>query len=129
VILLDENFPQDQRLLLLRFGFKVRQIGEEEGRAGMQDDEIIPLLVRKRNITFITHDRDFYGSELCHSAYCIIHLAVKADSLAEYARRVLCHKEFSPSKKRLGKVLAAGPAGINVFVKGSHRPVRIAWTE
>ncbi len=63
--LLDENFPDDQRDLLRKFGVSVRQVGHEVGRFGISDEEIIPLVLRFRNATFFTHDRDFSGSRFC----------------------------------------------------------------
>lgn len=113
--LLDETFPDDQRHLLRKFGIAIRQVGREAGRKGMADEEIIPLLLRLQDVTFFTHDRDFSGSESCHSDYCLVWLAVKQDLLAEYTRRLLRHPEFDASAKRSGKVLTVGPSGITVF--------------
>lgn len=125
--LLDENFPDDQREQLRKFGLIVRQIGHDEGRFGMTDDEIIPLLHRLSRVTFFTHDRDFSGSAYGHPDYCLVWLAVKQDSLAAYTRRLLSHPEFKTSAKRLGKVLTVGPAGITVFERHCKPSVRIAW--
>ena len=44
--LLDENIPKDQRLLLEGWRIRIRQIGFNIGQAGMQDAEIIPLLLQ-----------------------------------------------------------------------------------
>lgn len=127
--LLDENFPDDQRDQLRKFGVTVRQIGHDEGRFGMADGEILPLLHRLGQVTFFTHDRDFSGPEQCHPGYCLIWLAVKQDLLAEYARRLLRHPEFDTTAKRLGKVLAVGPTGITVFERHRNTDRRFAWTE
>lgn len=127
--LLDENFPDDQREQLRKFGVVVRQIGHDEGMFGMTDTEILPLLHRLSRVTFFTHDRDFSGPDQCHPGYCLVWLAVKQDLLAEYARRLLRHPEFNASAKRLGKVLAVGPGGINVFERHRKPARRIAWTE
>ena len=83
--LLDENFPDDQRDLLCKFGISVRQVGRDVGRFGMSDEEILPLLLRFRDVTFFTHDRDFSGSQSCHSRYGIVWLAVNA-RLVEFRR-------------------------------------------
>jgi len=72
VNLLDENFPEDQRLLLYRWGIRVRQIGREIAATGMGDDAIIPLLHQIKRATFFTHDADFFKKRLCHSAYCLV---------------------------------------------------------
>ncbi len=120
---LDENFPDDQRELLLKFGVSVRQIG----RLGMSDNEIIPLLHRLRRATFFTQDRDFAGSFSAHPAYCLVWLGVSQDDLAEYARRLLRHPSFATTAQRLGKILTAGPVGISVFEGNRRSPRRIAW--
>ena len=127
--LLDENFPDDQRDLLRKLGVVVRQVGHDEGRFGMADDEIIPLLHRLGRVTFFTHDRDFSGPSRCHPGHCLVWLAVKQDLLAEYARRLLRHPEFGTIAKRLGKVLTVGPAGITVFERHRKPARRLAWTE
>jgi hypothetical protein len=42
VIVLDENFPENQHQLLKGWRIRFRQIGYEIGREGMKDPEIIP---------------------------------------------------------------------------------------
>jgi len=44
--ILDENILNDQRQLLKMWRITSRQIGDDTGRKGMQDEEIIPLLHR-----------------------------------------------------------------------------------
>ena len=126
--LLDENFPDDQRDLLRKFGVAVRQIGQEEGRFGITDDEIVTLLHGLGQVTFFTHDRDFSGPARCHPAYCLVWLSVRQDFLAEYARRLLRHPKFDTMAKRLGTVLTAGPTGIVVFERHRRTSKRVAWT-
>ena len=46
MIILDEYFPESQRQLLLSRRINIRQIGIEVGRKGLQDDEIILLLLK-----------------------------------------------------------------------------------
>ena len=95
----------------------------------MQDEEIVPLLLRLHNVTFFTHDHDFSGPQSCHSRYCLVWLAVKQDLLAEYARRLLRHPQFDTSAKRLGKVLRTGPSGVTVFERHRKVPRKIEWTQ
>lgn len=127
--LLDENFPDDQRDLLRKFGVAVRQIGREVGRFGLSDEEIYSLLHRLRSVTFLTHDRDFSGVESCYHGYCLVWLGVKQDLLAEYARRVLRHPEFNTTAKRMGKVLTVGASGMTVFQRHQRSPHKVDWTE
>ena len=44
MIVLDENMPEDQRLVLRGWRIRARQIGHEVGRAGMSDTEIVSLI-------------------------------------------------------------------------------------
>ena len=127
--LLDENFPDDQRDLLHKFGVSARQVGRDVGRFGMSDEDILPLLHRFRDVTLFTHDRDFSGIELCHPDYCLVWLAVSQDLVAEYTRRLLRHPEFDTSAKRLGKVLTVGSSGVTVFERHRKAPRKVEWTE
>jgi len=43
VIVLDENFPENQRQLLKGWHIRFRQVGYEIGRSGMKDHEIIQM--------------------------------------------------------------------------------------
>ena len=94
--ILDENIIIAQYQQLLAGGIRAHRMGHEIGRQGMDDkDEIIPLLHRLRRSNFFTRDVDFYDRRLCHSRYCIIHLQVEADSVAEFIRRFLKHPVFN----------------------------------
>ncbi len=53
--ILDENVLKDQRELLLSWRVKIHQIGYDVGRKGVQDEEIIPLLLQLRRPTFLAH--------------------------------------------------------------------------
>ena len=56
---LDENIVESQRQLLRSWRVRVQQIGHDVGRAGMQDEQIIPFLRRTRRVTFFTRDLGF----------------------------------------------------------------------
>jgi len=72
MIVLDENIPESQRLLLRAWRVRARQIGVDIGRAGMSDDDIVPLLHSLTRPTFFTRDRDFSQSWMCHPGYCLV---------------------------------------------------------
>jgi hypothetical protein len=74
--ILDENILNDQRQLLKMWRIMAYQIGDDIGRKGMQDEEIIPLLHQLNRPTFFTRDSDFYHRPLCHSRYCLVYLDV-----------------------------------------------------
>ena len=59
--ILDENVPESQPVLLRSWRIAFRQIGQDVGRMGMKDDEIIPLLHQLDRPTFFTLDGDFFG--------------------------------------------------------------------
>jgi len=88
VNVLDENIIKDQRQLLRSWRISVRQIGYNIGRRGMQDEEIIPFLLRLRRPTFFTRDLGFYQRSLCHRQYCLVCLAVEKYEAAIFIRRV-----------------------------------------
>jgi hypothetical protein len=109
---LDENVPESQRTSLRTGHVSVRQIGEDIGRKGMKDDEIIPLLHDQSRPTFFTLDNDFYVRHLCHERYCLVYLDVENHAAAEYLRRFLKHREFNTWAKRHGRVVRISPTGI-----------------
>jgi hypothetical protein len=41
MIVLDENIPEDQRLLLRSWRIRAYQVGRDVGRAGIEDEQII----------------------------------------------------------------------------------------
>ena len=81
--LLDENIAASQRVLLRNARIPFRQIGYEEARKGIQDDEIISFLVQSRRVTFFTRDDNFYQSRFRHAHYCIVLLDVAGSQAAE----------------------------------------------
>ncbi len=124
---LDENIPKDQRLLLERWRIRVRQIGVNVGRRGLQDDEIIPLLLTLRRPTFFTRDEDFYERELCHSRYGLMFLDVEKYESAVFVRRLLVHPAFNTQVKRMGMVMRLSAAGITCWKLHAREEVRYRW--
>jgi hypothetical protein len=45
MIVLDENITEDQRLLLRSWRIRAYQVGRDVGRAGIKDEQIIPMRV------------------------------------------------------------------------------------
>jgi hypothetical protein len=115
VIVLDENIADDQRRELRSWGIRVRQIGIDIARAGIQDESIIPLLIDLPRPTLITRDVDFGHPRLCHPSYGIIYLEVGPREAATFARRALRHPRLNTTAKRLGTVVRVSPAGIRVW--------------
>src|SRR5438552_17055151 len=113
--LLDENVPESQRRSLRSKRVPVRQIGHDIPRKGIKDDEIIPLLHQLDRPTFFTLDGDFYNRCLCHEGYCLVHLDVDEEVVAEYARRLLRYGGLNSKDKRMGRVIRIMPTGLAVW--------------
>ncbi len=65
--ILDENILASQRQLLKNWRIRIRQIGYDIGRKGLQDEEIVSFLHPHRRSTFFTRDLGWYERTLCHS--------------------------------------------------------------
>jgi hypothetical protein len=60
MLVLDENLPAGQRLLLRSWRIRFRAIGDEVAFSGAKDENLIPVLHRLPKPTFFSLDRDFY---------------------------------------------------------------------
>ena len=120
MIVLDENIPEDQRQLLRGWRVRVHQIGDELGRKGMKDDQILPLLRQLSGPTFVTRDFDFWDRDLCHARYCLVVLDLSPDDAATFVRRVLRHPQLNTKAKRMGCVVRVDHLGVEVRVV--HEP-------
>lgn len=125
--ILDENIAKNQRQLLESWRINVRQIGLNLGRLGMQDEEIIPFLLKHRRISFFTRDEDFYDRRLCHSGYCLVYLAVEMYEAAFFIRRLLSHPDFSTQARRMGKVVRVSSARISFWRVRDEGESHVAW--
>lgn len=125
--ILDENIPRPQRELLQGWRIPVRQIGFNVGRQGMQDEEIVPFLIKQRRSTFFSRDDDFYSRRLCHAHYGIVHLAVHISEAAIFVRRLLRHPDFDTHSKRAGRVLRVSSGGISIWQINENLERRVGW--
>ena len=128
MIVLDENIPEDQRLLLRSWRIRAYQVGRDVGRAGIKDEQIIPLLLRLRRPTFFTRDLGFFDAKLSHARYGIASLAVGPDEAASFVRRILRHPSFHTQAKRLGRVMRVSQMGIRVFQHGGKEET-LTWEQ
>jgi hypothetical protein len=127
VNILDENLTRNQRELLEAWRIPVKQIGFNIGHSGMQDGEIMPLLIGRRRSTFFTRDDDFYDARLCHRSVCLVYLAVNMNEAAAFVRRFLRHPDFRIYSKRLGKVIRVSNRGISFWEINDARHRRVDW--
>jgi hypothetical protein len=124
---LDENVPDGERAKLRRYRIRFRQIGREVGRSAMSDAEVITLLHGLDQPTFFTRDSDYFKKRLVHSGYCLVHLDVRYNQIAEYARRVLKHSQLNTRAKRMGCVLSASPQGLTGWRLQPQESIRLSW--
>ena len=124
---LDENYPESQRELLRAWRIPIRQIGYEVGHKGLQDDEILPLLLRLRRPTFFSLDFDFYRPHLRHARYCLVVITAGQYEAASFTRRLLQHPEFDTEAKRLGAVLRVSHVGVTVWSHHAESEEHYSW--
>lgn len=125
---LDENIFEHHRRQLEAWNIRVRQVGVDIGKLGMDDqEEIVPLLHTLRRPTFFTRDKDFYFRWLSHPGYCLVYLDVRPDEAAESIRRFLRHRSFRTQAQRMGKVIRVHQDGISIWQAGMQEGKEIAW--
>jgi hypothetical protein len=127
--ILDENILEGQRQLLQKWGVPFQQIGFEVGRKGMEDEEIIRLLLSLHQPTFFAVDYHFYKRSLCHARYGLVYLDVAQSEAAIFIRRVLHHREFDTYAKRMGAVIRASHLGLTVRRLHAEQEVHYDWTD
>jgi hypothetical protein len=125
--ILDENVLEDQRQLLRQWRVSVRQIGQDIGRKGIQDENIIPFLLTLRRPTFFTSDFDFYDRSLCHTRYCLVCVESRQSQTAMFVRRFLRHSEFDTAAKRMGKVIRLSSVQLVVQELHGEKGIVFAW--
>lgn len=127
--ILDENIPENQRILLQGSRVRIRQIGYDIGRKGIKDDEIITFLQQLRRPTFFTRDLGFYNRRLPHKRYCLVCLAIDKDEAAIFVRRFLQRREFNTEVKRMGAVIRVSRAGISVWHLHAKKEIHFVWAD
>ncbi len=119
--LLDENITKDQKELLEKWRFRVKQIGVDFKNKGIKDEQIITLLQQIKGVLFITRDTDFFKKEFCHLNYCIVFLDVEKTEVAYYIRKFLTHPLFNNNYKRLGKIIKLNQTYIQYYILKSEK--------
>lgn len=127
MLVLDENLPAAQRLLLRKWGIRFRAVGVEVADSGAEDEDLIPVLHKLSRPTFFTLDRDFYRAEWVHPGHCLAWLDVRRREAAEFIRRFLRHPEFDTRAKRMGIVARVHPGGVVYWRAKARSPQSIPW--
>ena len=125
--ILDENILEGQRRLLQKWSIPFRQIGVEVGRKGMDDLEIIRLLLGFRYPTLFAVDYHFYQRSLCHARYSLVYLDVAQPEAAHFIRRVLRHRDFNTHAKRMGVVIRASQTGLTTWQRNAEHEIHHEW--
>ncbi len=125
--ILDENLPRDQVELLRAWRIRCRWTSRDLALQGLQDDEIIPRLLRLSRPTFFSRDSDFYRRELAHARYCLVWLDADVEETAFFIRRVLNHTALNTQAKRMGKVVRVHPDGLEYWTKAASSPTKLDW--
>jgi hypothetical protein len=124
---LDENIIHSQKENLRQWRIPCRQMGEELSRSGVQDSEVIPLLMRLKAPTFFTRDLDYFQPQLRHSRYCLVWLNIRPDEAAFYMRQFLRHPGFRTHEQRLGRVVRVHAKGLEFWQLGDAKLYRVEW--
>src|SRR5262249_10083625 len=128
VNILDEDISVIERERLRARKLHVRQIEIEIGRLGMKDrSDIIPLLHSLCSPTFFTRDHGFYHPRLLHSGYCLVHLDVAFDEVAEYILRFLRHRAFRTHAQHRGKIMRVRPTGASYWQVSTEGEQSTVW--
>jgi hypothetical protein len=127
MIVLDENIDTKERQKLVRKRLRTRKIGDDLGRTGMTDHEVIPLLHRLRAVTYFTRDIDYFRPRLCHPNYCLVWVNMKVSLTAQTILDFLKHPMFRTWRQRRGMVVRAHPDGLRVWRWKQQSPKDIAW--
>jgi hypothetical protein len=127
--ILDENILVSQRQLLRRWRITSRQIGDDAGRAGMKDEEVLALLTQLPRPTFFTRDLGFYQRRLCHQRYCVVCLAVEQEEVAFFIRRLLRHPACRTRAQRMGAIVRASARGLTTWRLQAAAELVHSWGE
>ena len=125
--ILDENIRRDQREMLRAWRVPVRQVGRDFVSKGVEDENMVPRLLRVRHATFFTRDADFFKRELRHSRYCLVYLTIGEEGSAVYVRRILRHPAFNTQAKRMGAVVRASPTGLTIWRLHAEAEEHLSW--
>ena len=127
--ILDENIPRKQRQLLATWGILIRQVGVELARKGIQDADILPLLLSLGRPTFFTLDMDFCRADWGHQRYCLVFLDVRRDEAAIFIRRLLRQPQFNTQVRRMGTVIRASREGLSVWRLYATQETHYSWID
>jgi hypothetical protein len=129
VNILDENVTEGQQEELRASGIRTRHIGRDLGRAGMTDQQIIPLLHHLTRPSLFTCDSDFYHRRLRHANYCLVRIDAPKPLVAKLIQHFLRHPSFARWSQRKGCVIHVSRAGIRFWRLHAESEETVPWPE
>jgi hypothetical protein len=117
-LILDDQLDITEILPPLRKWITARRLQDLRPGELIRDDRIPEILMRLKSPTFVTIDKGFWDSRLCHPKYCILFFALRDDqqSLVPGLLRALFRRaEFSTRSKRMGKVARVSSKAISYW--------------
>ena len=129
MLVLDENLPAAQRLLLRRWRIHFRVVGVDLAAWGTDDENLIPALRRLPEPTFFSLDGDFFRPDWAHASYGLVWLDVADDRAAEFMRRFLRHPAFDTQAKRMGTVARVHADGLLYWRVAESAPKSATWQD
>jgi len=127
MLVLDENVPAGQRLLLRKWRVQFRVIGVDVAASGTTDENLIPVLHGLSRPTFFSLDRNFYRPGWAHPDYCLVWLDVRRREAAAFIRRFLRHPKFNTRMKRMGNVVRLHSGGIGYWRRAARGCQTVEW--
>lgn len=128
MLVLDENLPADQWQLLRKWRIRCRVVGGDVGASGATDENLLPVLHKLPQPTFVTLGRDFFRRDWIHASYALVWLDVRRREAAVFIRRFLRHSEFDTQVKRMGVVARVHESGVVFWRIGKRSPQSVSWS-
>jgi hypothetical protein len=129
VNLVDEDIREDQCRLLRKWRIAIRRLGQDVGRLGMTDQEILSLLHSLGRATLFTLDHGFWKRRLCHPAYCLVYLDIEEQEVAEFVRGTLRHPQLNTRAKRMGAVVRIRHRRISLWRLHIQKVLFLSWEQ
>ena len=113
--ILDENIIASQRQRMRSWRVRVRQVGVDIARKGLQDEEIPPIFASPASADLLHAGSWFLSAGGLPPAvrYCLP--GGSAEKVAIFVRRVLRHRRLNTQAKRLGTVMRVSHRGLGVM--------------
>jgi hypothetical protein len=127
MLVLDENLPASQRLLLRNWRIRFRFVSVDIATAGTDDENLIPVLHHLPQPTFFSLDHRFGQRRWVHPSFCLVWLDVEDGHAAEFIRRFLRHPTFATQALRMGVVARVHADGVTFWRARKASAESVSW--